>query len=64
MEQTAVEWLVEQLIQKVIELDEYPYEEESTKIIEQAKIMEKEQMEKMYLRGITNYDPTFKLKED
>ena len=44
MEQTAVEWLVEQLIQKVIELDEYPYEEEATKLIEQAKAMEKEQI--------------------
>jgi hypothetical protein len=28
--------------------------------IEQAKEMEKEQIENAYLRGIANYDPTFK----
>ena len=30
--------------------------------IEQAKEMEKQQMKEMYLKGIENYDPTFKKK--
>jgi hypothetical protein len=31
-------------------------------ILEQAKEMEKEQLKEMYLKGIENYDPTFKKK--
>jgi hypothetical protein len=52
--QTAVEWLIFQLnkqgFAKVVTDEE----------IEQAKAMEKEQMKEMYLKGIENYDPTFK----
>lgn len=60
--QTAVEWLIEKLegdyskIAILIGLKEY------NTIIKQAKAMEKEQMMNMYLRGIENYDPTFKRK--
>ena len=31
-------------------------------LFQQALEMEKEQMKKMYLKGIENYDPTFKKK--
>jgi hypothetical protein len=30
--------------------------------IDQAKAMEKEQLKEIYLKGIENYDPTFKKK--
>jgi hypothetical protein len=55
-EQTAVEWLFEQI----------PFEWSSSKgafeAFKQAKEMEQEQMKEMYLKGIENYDPTFKRK--
>jgi hypothetical protein len=55
-EQTAVEWLFEQI----------PFEWSSSKggfeAFKQAKVMEQEQMKEMYLKGIENYDPTFKKK--
>jgi len=58
---TAVDWLLD----KVIE-----YQQKGLKIsktldklvIQQAKEMEKQQMKEMYLKGIENYDPTFKNK--
>ena len=52
--QTAVEWFSE-----VVAKMGYV----STNILEQAKEMEKEQMKEMYLKGIANYDPTFKIKQ-
>lgn len=48
--QTAVEWLYK--LSKERELDKFD--------LEQAKEMEKQQMKEMYLKGIENYDPTFK----
>ena len=52
---TAVEFLEE----KLLELFEnhLPFE-----LLEEAKEMEKQQMKEMYLKGIENYDPTFKNK--
>jgi len=61
-QQTAVEWLIEKLegddskIARVIGLKEY------NSITKQAKQMENEQLKNMYLKGIENYDPTFKRK--
>ena len=52
---TAIEWLLVRIN------DEYLYKYYS-KEIEQAKEMEKQQMKEMYLKGIENYDPTFKNK--
>jgi hypothetical protein len=52
---TAVEWLVQEinkLTGLTIAIDE--------PCVEQAKEMEKEQIKEAYLRGIKNYDPTFK----
>jgi len=57
---TAVEYLEGNLIAT-------PYDEEDVKhnkkCWEQAKEMEKEQLKEMYLKGIENYDPTFKQQE-
>ena len=54
---TAVEWLQE-LYDSRPAYEEFILDEE----FEQAKQMEKEQMKNMYLKGIGNYDPTFKRK--
>ena len=63
--QTAVEWFFEnenylysQLMFSKIDIIEY--EKRYKQSVEQAKAMEKEQMKEMYLKGIENYDPTFK----
>ena len=56
-QQTAVEWLIQQINQDYPEMT-WAYKEEC--II--AKQMEKEQLKEMYLKGIENYDPTFKKK--
>ena len=52
MKQTAVEWLVDELILEGFNVPKVFYDK--------AKEMEKEQIENAYLRGIANYDPTFK----
>jgi hypothetical protein len=57
-QQTAVSWLVEQLAMQ----NRLAFYNDNQDIIQQAKAMEKEQMMNMYLRGIENYDPTFKRK--
>jgi hypothetical protein len=59
MKQTAVEWLISK-----IEVNSNPSltQKEMIGYIEQAKEMEKQQMKEMYLKGIENYDPTFKKK--
>ena len=61
--QTAVQWLLNNLlINGLLRLtkDEHPLYKE---LKDHAKAMEKEQMKEMYLKGIANYDPTFKIKE-
>jgi hypothetical protein len=62
MEKTAVEWLVEQLARKHNEFQALTFYHDHNEEIEQAKAMEKDQMKNMYLKGIENYDPTFKRK--
>lgn len=63
--QTAVEWLIEQLKEHgyigghFLNTGEFP----PHLLIDQAKAMEREQLKEMYLKGIENYDPTFKRKE-
>ncbi len=56
MTQTAVDWLVN-VVQSCIAPNFIPKE-----IIEEAKEMEKQQMKEKYIKGIENYDPTFKKK--
>jgi len=54
MEQTAVEWLANELYEKFeMRGDGILYDE----IFNQAKEMEKQQLKEMYLKGIKNYDP-------
>lgn len=52
--QTAVEYLLERM-----GLEQLMFPKE---IIDKAKEMEKNQLKEMYLKGIENYDPTFKKK--
>ena len=59
MEQTAVEWLAKELYEK---MEMKGDGEVFDKILEQAKEKENQQMKEMYLKGIKNYDPTFKNK--
>jgi hypothetical protein len=68
MEQTALEWfhketwnLKDKLENKLISIGKYAntYHE----LYNQAKEMENQQMKKMYLKGIENYDQTFKQQE-
>lgn len=54
---TAVEWLVEQVNADCLNSTFIRKE-----LIHQAKAMESEQLKEMYLKGIENYDPTFKRK--
>lgn len=61
-QQTAVEWLVEQLARKNNEFQSLTFYYDHKEEIEQAKQMEQEQLKEMYLNGIQNYDPTFKRK--
>jgi hypothetical protein len=54
MKQTAVEWFAETIrTNRKFSWDA---------IVEKAKEMEKKQLKEMYLKGIENYDPTFKKK--
>ncbi len=64
-QQTAVEWLVQkvELISNNKTLSKKEAIDLYNKSIEQAKKMESQQMKEMYLKGIENYDPTFKRKE-
>lgn len=51
---TAVEWLKEQYIERGETLP--------SGVFQEALEMERDQLKEMYLKGIENYDPTFKRK--
>ena len=57
---TAVEWLIDHIVKD--QMVESKSMREWIIIFEQAKEMEKQQLKEMYLKGIENYDPTFKKK--
>ena len=57
--QTAVEWLVERW-EKLQSRGEKGSWSQIIRITEQAKEIEKKQMKEIYLKGIKNYEPTFK----
>ena len=64
---TAVEWLeqhLKELENKVFNFEVSPLESPVIRedLYKPAKEMEKEQLKEMYLKGIENYDPTFKRK--
>ena len=66
-QQTAVEWFLENLRNLIKEselTDMRPneFDAREMELLEQAKEMEKEQMKEKYIKGIENYDPTFKKK--
>ena len=56
---TAVEWLGFELNMLFIGITEEQWDK-AEKLFQQAKEMEKQQIKEAYLRGIKNYDPTFK----
>jgi len=58
---TAVEWLYKNLLENPISNQDIEYNEA---VFHNAKEMEKEQLKEMYLKGIENYDPTFKRKNN
>lgn len=69
---TAVEWLQSELTEvernlinkTFLQLNNSIAGHRLKDIFEQAKEMEKQQLKEIYLKGIENYDPTFKNKED
>lgn len=58
--QTAVEWLEDQIVSYKRMFGTRPTQKGLINLIEQAKKIEDAQRKKMYLKGIENYDPTFK----
>ena len=58
---TAVEWLYKNLLENPISNQDIEYNEA---VFHNAKEMEKEQLKEMYLKGIENYDPIFKRKNN
>jgi hypothetical protein len=61
MKQTAVEWLELNLL-GLISFDSEELRVKYKERVAIAKEMEKQQLKEMYLKGIENYDPTFKRK--
>ena len=67
MKQTAVEWYeieINSLIEnyEAKEISEREFITMKHNLFYKAKEMEKQQLQEMYLKGIENYDPTFKRK--
>ena len=58
--QSSVEWLE----QKILYIVPSSQKEDLIKLVEQAKAMHNKEMKEMYLKGIENYDPTFKRKDN
>jgi hypothetical protein len=54
---TAVSWLIDHMKEYGFDLSHHEME------IGKAKEMEKQQIKEAYLRGIKNYDPTFKTEK-
>jgi hypothetical protein len=57
--ETAVEWIESYLLK----FNDISNNLRIRKAFEQAKEMEEKQLKEMYLKGIENYDPTFKQQE-
>jgi phosphoribosylaminoimidazole-succinocarboxamide synthase len=60
MKQTAVEFLEKELNELLVLFS--TKWDKVNKAIDEAKEMEQKQLKEMYLKGIENYDPTFKNK--
>ena len=61
---TAVEWLENQIVAYKRMFGIRPTQKGLINLIEQAKKIENAQRKKMYLKGIENYDPTFKINDE
>ena len=61
MEQSAVEF-TEELLKVILYYLDDDELNRIQEVINEAKEMEKQQLKEMYLKGIENYDPTFKNK--
>ena len=61
--QSSVEWLIKELNDNIdfIPMSKW---DEIRDIVQKAKAMHKEEMKEMYLKGIENYDTTFKRKDN
>ena len=55
---TAVEWVFD----KMLDIAAGNSSSTTQEILEKGREMEREQLKEMYLKGIENYDPTFKRK--
>ena len=55
---TAVEWVFDKMLDVAAGNSSLTTQE----IIEKGREMEREQLKEIYLKGIENYDPTFKRK--
>ena len=55
---TAVEWVFDKMLDIAAGNSSLTTQE----ILEKGREMEREQLKEMYLKGIENYDPTFKIK--
>ena len=67
--QSSVDWLYNTIDDEILnlldgEIDLNELSIAMLKIKEQAKAMHKEEMKEMYLKGIENYDTTFKRKDN
>lgn len=63
MKQTAVEFLIKEFSEILGPIDTKPMQDLlMMDAMKRAKEMENQQMKEMYLKGIENYDPTFKNK--
>ena len=54
---TAVEWVFDKMLDIAAGNSSLTTQE----ILEKGREMEREQLKEMYLKGIENYDPTFKM---
>ena len=67
--QSSLEWYsvkrdVLEIEVRLGKLSANEYAEELAKAEQQAKAMHNTEMKEMYLKGIENYDPTFKIKDN
>lgn len=67
-QQTPVEWLESEIEKQIFQCEtewQCGYQKALNEVIfllKQTKELEKNQLKQMYLKGIENYDPTFKKK--
>ena len=64
-EQTSIEYLIKEFSEILGPIETQPMQDLLlVDAINKAKAMHKEELKEMYLKGIENYDPTFKRREE